>query len=167
MIPLLALVGGVSFKKEIRAILISLGVLVSLPILALTSVTNVAALRDPGVTLYTAPISPTSGYAYDFGFCTYWAALRREQVGHRIPANWGNANTWAINARLAGYAIDHTPQVGAIMQTGAGPLGHVAFVENVGTGGSWTVSEMNFKGWDEVDTRILSPRAAADYNFIH
>jgi surface antigen len=53
------------------------------------------------------------------------------------------------------------------MQTGAGPLGHVAFVENVAPDGTWTISEMNFKGWDEVDSRTMKSKMAADYNFIH
>jgi surface antigen len=165
MNPLLAVV-AISFKKEIRIALISLGVIVSLPFIALFSVTNVSALKDQTVTLYTNPISPTNGYAYDFGFCTYWAALRREQTGKPIPSNWGNANTWDDNARADGYPVVHSPEVGAIMQTDAGPLGHVAFVESVGTDGSWTISEMNFKGWDEVDSRTLPADAARLYNFI-
>jgi len=53
------------------------------------------------------------------------------------------------------------------MQTDAGPLGHVAFVESVGADGSWTISEINYKGWDEVDSRTLPAAAAKQYNFIH
>jgi surface antigen len=165
MNPLLA-VAAISFRKEIRIALISLGVIVSLPFFALFSVTNVAALQDQTVTLYTAPISPTNGYAYDFGFCTYWVALRREQTGKPIPSNWGNANTWDDNARTDGYLVDHSPAVGAILQTDAGPLGHVAYVESVDSD-SWTVSEMNVKGWDELDSRTLPAGVTQQYNFIH
>ena len=165
MNPVLAL-AAVSFKKEITIALVALAVIISLPIIALFSVTNVSAMKDQTVTLYTQPISPTSGYAYDFGFCTYWAALRRQQSDHPIPGNWGNANTWDDNARAEGYLVDHLPAAGSIMQTDAGALGHVAFVESV-QGDSWTVSEMNFKGWDEVDSRTISLAQAARYNFVH
>ena len=115
--------------------------------------------------LYPGPISTTDTYYY--GQCTYWAALRRQQTGKPIPNDWGNANTWAVNARLAGYQVDHTPAVGTVMQTTAGPFGHVAFVESVGVDGSWTISEMNFKGWDITDSRLFSASQAMQYNFIH
>ena len=165
MKPLLA-VAAVSFKKEIRIVLISLGVIISLPIIALVSVTDVSALKDTSVSLYTGPISTVD--TYDYGFCTYWAALRREQTGKAIPNSWGNANTWAIRAALDGYGVNHLPAAGTIMQTTVGQFGHVAYVESVNPADrSWTISEMNFKGWDEVDSRTLSAKAAQDYNFIH
>jgi surface antigen len=167
MMPL-ALIAAVSFKKEIRVVLITLGVLVSLPIIALVSVTDLGALADPTVTLYTAPTATAyTGGGYDFGYCTYWASMRRSEIGKPIPNNWGNANTWDDFARGAGYEVDHSPATGAIMQTDAGPLGHVAFVETVGADGSWTVSEMNYKGWDEIDNRTIPRKSAQDYNFIH
>ena len=165
MKPLLA-IAAISFKKEIRILLISLGVIISLPIIALVSVTDVSALKDTSVSLYTGPISTVD--TYDYGFCTYWAALRREQMGKPIPNSWGNANTWAIRAALDGYGVNNLPAAGTIMQTTAGSLGHVAYVESVNPADrSWTVSEMNFKGWDEVDNRTLPAKAAQDYNFIH
>jgi surface antigen len=74
----------------------------------------------------------------------------------------------AANARVAGYAVDHVPAVGAIMQTTAGPFGHVAFVESVNSAdSSWTISEMNFKGWDVTDNRTFLASVAIMYNFIH
>jgi len=164
MKPLLIL-GVVSFKKEIAIVLISMGVIVSLPVIALASVMDAKQLSNPAVTLYAGPVSIANGY--DFGFCTYWAALRREQTGNPIPNNWGNANTWAANALDQGYKVDHIPAAGSIMQTTAGPLGHVAYVESVGLDRSWTISEMNFKGWDEVDSRTLPAKSARDFNFIH
>jgi surface antigen len=155
-----------SFKREIIIVLISVGVVLALPVVILVSATNVGALADPSNQLYVAPVSTTNTYA--FGNCTYWAALQREQVGRPIPNNWGNANTWASNALLAGYSVDRVPTVGAIMQTTAGPLGHVAYVESVNpVDGSWTISEMNFRGWDIVDSRTLSRSDAIIYSFIH
>ncbi len=137
----------------------------ALPIIVLSAATNIVALASPGVSLYTGPVSTTDTYA--FGNCTYWVALRREQTGHPIPNTWGNANTWAIRAQADGYTVDHTPSMGAIMQTTAGQFGHVAFVESVGADGSWTISEMNYDGWDEVDSRTLTAVAASQFSFIH
>ena len=160
------ILGAVSFKKEIWIVLLTLSLIISLPIIAIMAVTDTNALKDPAITLYSGPVSTTN--TYDFGYCTFWAALRREQAGEPIPNNWGNANTWANNARGQGFAVDMIPSVGAVMQTSAGPLGHVAYVEEVNPKeGSWTISEMNFKAWDQMDHRTLTLAAAAHYNFIH
>jgi surface antigen len=166
MNPLVIITGAsVSMKKEAMIVLGVIALLFALPIIALTSITNFGALADSGTQLYTdtAPVNDT----YDYGYCTYWAALRRIQVGEPIPNTWGNANTWDDYARLAHYTIDHTPTQNAIMQTDAGLLGHVAFVESVQPDGSLTISEMNYKGWDEIDTRTLSAADAQNYSFIH
>jgi surface antigen len=158
--------GAVSFRKEISVVLITLGAIISLPIVALVASSEYSKDKTSTVALYTGPISVTD--TYDFGYCTYWVALRREQTGHPIPDNWGNANTWAYYAETTGYRVDHVPEVGAIMQTTAGPLGHVAYVESVDpVDGSWTISEMNFKGWDVSDIRALTAVDALSYNFIH
>ncbi len=165
MKPLLML-GAVSFKKEIAIVLVSLGVIVSLPVVALASVVDVGQMKDPEVKLYTGPVSTTNTYV--FGHCTYWVAIRREQTGTPIPNNWGHAKTWASNAISQGYKVDHVPVVGSIMQTTAGLFGHVAYVESVNTADrSWTISEMNFVGWDVMSNRTLPAKAALDYNFIH
>ncbi len=157
---------AVSFKKELWIILATLIMLLSLPVIALFSVTDVSALKDPAITLYSGPLATTN--TYDFGYCTYWAALRREQSGRPIPNSWGNANTWAMRAVAQGYNVDTMPAVGAVMQTSTGPLGHVAYVERVDpVSGDWTITEMNFKAWDQVDQRTVPARNAAQYFFIH
>jgi surface antigen len=155
----------VSFKREITVVLVGVAVIVLLPVIMLVSGTNVSALADSANQLYTDPVSTSN--TYDFGYCTYWAALRREQTNRPIPNNWGNANTWADRAVLAGYTVGRVPVAGAIMQTTAGPLGHVAYVEAVSLDGSWTISEMNFKGWDIVDERTLTRSDTKNYSFIH
>jgi surface antigen len=164
MMPSLVL-AGVSFKKEIWTILIVLGAVMAMPIVGLVSLSGVSSEKTSALFLYTGPVSTVD--TYDFGQCTYWAALRRTQAGHPIPSSWGNANTWAIRASSNGYVVDHVPEVGAIMETTAGPYGHVAYVESVGSDGLWTISEMNFKGWDVVDNRTLPAGEAAMYSFIH
>ena len=84
---------------------------------------------------------------YNWGQCTWYVAGRRG-----VPSNWGNANQWAYNARLAGWTVSNKPVVGSIAQTSAGYFGHVALVEAVGNG-TVTVSEMNVMGVDVVDTQ--------------
>ncbi len=67
-----------------------------------------------------------------------------------------------------GYLVNHTPSVGAVFQTDAGALGHVAYVSAVNTtNGDWTISEMNAKGLNVVDTRVFRPSSARFYSFIH
>jgi len=65
---------------------------------------------------------------YDYGNCTWYVAT---QIA--VPANWGNAATWASGARAAGWHVSAVPVVGAIAQTpyAAGGLGHVAIVKAV------------------------------------
>lgn len=164
MIATLAVKSAISMKKEIGTVLVVLTVLLCMPIAAVFGMTNAGGLGD-GATLYTGFASTTNTYTY--GYCTFWAAGRREEVGLAIPNNWGDAHTWDDGAKLAGYTVDHTPGLYAIMQTDAGDLGHVAFVEEVGLDGGWKVSEMNVKGWDILSSRTFKPEQAKDYNFIH
>ena len=91
---------------------------------------------------------------YDYGYCTYYAASRSG-----APSNWGNANTWAYYAALSGWTVSSTPRVGAIAQTSAGYLGHVAIVEAVSDDGSQIkYSDMNgIAGWGRVGYSDWTP----------
>lgn len=86
---------------------------------------------------------------YDWGNCTWYVAT---QIA--VPANWGNASTWAAGARAAGWHVGSTPTVGAIAQTpyAAGGLGHVAIVDGVSDDGSQVlIRDMNgIAGFDRV-----------------
>lgn len=93
---------------------------------------------------YTAGVS--AGNRYAWGNCTWYAYERRMQLGEPIGSFWGNASTWAYNARLAGFLVDGNPTPGSIMQNGGG-YGHVAVVESVNPGVSVTISEMNGYRW--------------------
>ena len=55
----------------------------------------------------------------------------------------------------------------SIMVTRESGFGHVGYVEAVSGDGSWTVSEMNFSGWDVVDRRTLRPGQAPVLGFIY
>jgi len=163
MSPILFKKSASSLKVELIIAGSVVAALFFMPVVVLASVANMGALSTHS--LYNQPVVLTD--TYDYGFCTYWVALRRLETGQPIPYNWGNADTWDDNARRLGYQIDHSPSVGAIMQTDAGPQGHVAYVEAVSATGSWTISEMNFYGWDILDSRTMPALAATSYNFIH
>ncbi|MGH7196374.1 MAG: CHAP domain-containing protein [Candidatus Saccharimonadales bacterium] len=165
MIAALVVKSAISMKKEVSIVLIVIGVLLGLPMIAVFSLTSVGALNEDGTSLYTGNASTTN--TYEYGFCTFWTAARREQVGKPIPNNWGDAHTWDDGAKKASYTVDHTPSQYAIMETDAGDLGHVAFVEEVNPNGSWKVSEMNVKGWDILSDRTFKAEQAKNYNFIH
>ncbi len=95
-----------------------------------------------------------------FGQCTWYVATL-------VDVPWyGNAIQWWANARPY-YPEGQTPEVGAIMVTREGYYGHVAFVEAVNPDGSWTVAEMNYVGWDEVDHRTIRPGEVPVMGFIY
>jgi surface antigen len=98
---------------------------------------------------------------FAYGYCTWYVANRRY-----IP--WmGNAIDWWPNARPYGYAEGALPAVGAVMVTRESPIGHVAYVESVNGDGSWTVSEMNYSGWNMVDRRTIHPGGVPLVGFIY
>lgn len=92
----------------------------------------------------------SSSNAYPYGWCTYYVASRRF-----VPGGWGNAQSWLGSARRSGYATGSRPVPGAIMVSSESWIGHVAYVESV-SGGSFTVSEMNYRGWGITSQRTIS-----------
>lgn len=119
--------------------------------------------------------SASVGNRYASGQCTWYAYERRAQLGNPVGSFWGNASTWAYYARSAGYRVDQSPEVGAVMQNGGGYFGHVAVVESVNPGVSVTITEMNaYRGTPmggpyRVDTYTFSWSEAVSgyYNYIH
>ena len=109
-----------------------------------------------------------AGNAYAWGNCTWYAYNRRPDIG----SFWGNASTWAVSARAAGYRVDQTPSVGAIAQWNAYAnqyiwgYGHVAIVESVNSDGTVTVSDMNYAGKLNVVTTRTVPASSVS-NYIH
>jgi surface antigen len=109
-----------------------------------------------------APIisGPTSNH-FPFGQCTWYVASRRD-----VPW-YGNAIDWWQNSRPYGRPEGSAPRVGAIMVTRESGYGHVAYVESVNANGSWTVSEMNYSGWGQVDSRTIQPGFGYLVGFIY
>lgn len=128
---------------------------------------STSSLSSSSVTL-SANYNVKAGNAYAWGNCTWYAYNRRPDIG----SFWGNASTWAVSARAAGYRVDQTPTVGAIAQWNAYAnsyiwgYGHVAIVEAVNGDGTITISDMNYAGkLNVVSTRTIS--ASSVSNFIH
>ena len=90
------------------------------------------------------------GNHFTYGYCTWYVANRR-----CIP--WfGNAWEWYGNAQASGFPVGSQARVGAVAvwdQRMSG-YGHVAYVESVQADG-FTVSEMNYNGWNRVNTRFV------------
>ena len=110
------------------------------------SVATAAGLGGGGGTSFPWGSAPIYGYnGYDFGYCTWYVATQLP-----VPANWGNASTWAYYAALSGWHVSTTPTIGAIAQKGGGE-GHVAIVTAVNPDGSIQVRDMNgIAGWGRV-----------------
>jgi N-acetylmuramoyl-L-alanine amidase len=108
------------------------------------------------------------GNGYDYGYCTWWAATRRAQIGRPVPSNLGNASTWKILAQRAGLGVGNTPRAGAVIWTPPRDYyGHVGFVESVNADGSVNISEMNTVGWGRVSRVTLTASQAAAYAYIY
>ena len=88
------------------------------------------------------PIYGSNGY--DYGWCTWYSAVRRAEIGRPVPSNLGNAYSWYRLAQRAGIPTGLLPAVGAVAVNEAG--NHVSVVEVVNADGSFWVSEMNSRG---------------------
>ena len=56
-----------------------------------------------------------TGNAYGFSQCTWWAYVRRHQLGLPAGSHMGNGADWADTARRLGYWVDSTPRVGDVI----------------------------------------------------
>lgn len=108
-------------------------------------------------------IAGVSG-VYDCGYCTWWAAYRRMQIGNPVPGGLGNAITWPRRAIAMGMSVGSQPKAGAVIQFNSN---HVGFVEKVSEDGTVLISEMNREGWDIMSYRTLSAVQASIYKYIY
>jgi len=113
----------------------------------------------------TTAIYGSNGYTY--GYCTWWVAQRRIQVGKPLPSNLGNASSWGYIARNAGLPTGNSPRQYAAAVTSTYGEGHVVFVEAVNPDGSILISEMNHLGWGVKDTQTIDAGTAARYTYIY
>ena len=129
-----------------------------------------------GSAVVAAPVSTFSSYigspqyggnGYDLGYCTWWVALRRAQVGVPLPSNLGNASSWPYLGRAYGVSEGSTPRLYAAAVTSTRGEGHVVFVESVNDDGSIVISEMNHLGWNVRDTQVISASVANSYIYLY
>jgi surface antigen len=129
----------------------------------------------------TSAIDVPDGWGFLTRECTSFVAWRiRHDLGISDFTNgwhggwFGNAETWASNARNLGIPVNSTPTVGSVAQfppnvDGAGSLGHVAFVIGVGNG-TVTVEDYNYAdAYDGYTYHNYSKHTVntAGLNFIH
>lgn len=102
-----------------------------------------------------------TGHRFPYGYCTWYVSQKKY-----VP--WGgNAGTWLYHAKAAGYATGRSPRVGSIVVTTEDRrYGHVALVEKV-SGGTITVSEMNYAGWGKKSYRTLPANSRVIKGFIY
>ena len=137
----------------------------------------VAVLMDANRSVLPAGFNPNhvtgdAGNAYEFSQCTWWAYVRRHQLGLPVGSHMGNAKDWSGSARSLGYWVDNTPRnVGDIVvfqagQEGSDPTyGHVAIVEKINPDGSIVTSECGAIMNGKTYSRTLSNVHAL--NYIH
>ena len=113
-----------------------------------------------------------SGLAYAFSQCTWWAYLRRHQLGLPVGSYFGNGQDWANSARAHGYWVDNTPRhKGDVMvfragQEGASSVyGHVAIVESINADGTVTIWQCGASLNGKPVSRTLSN--VNDFQYIH
>lgn len=115
----------------------------------------------------------TDGNAYPFSECTWWAYVRRHQLGLPAGSYMGNGNQWADSARRLGYWVDSTPRQGDVMvfqsgQAGSSLIyGHVAIVEQVNEDGSIVTSECGAAYNGQPFSRTFPASEVGDYQYIH
>jgi surface antigen len=113
---------------------------------------------------YSAPSRVSHGGStynrFPYGYCTWYVASRRN-----IPWN-GNAWQWYGNGAASGNGVGRTPVPGAVMVTWESPVGHVAYVESV-NGNTFTISEMNYRGWGVVSSRTITVGSVPLIGFVY
>ena len=108
-----------------------------------------------------APTGPYSNVRFPWGWCTWYVASRRN-------VTWvGDAYQWFGNAQAQGYPVGSAPRADAIMVTWESGLGHVAYVESVNADGTFTVSEMNFRGFGVTSQRVIRVNQVPLIGFVY
>ncbi|QOL33193.1 CHAP domain-containing protein [Bifidobacterium eulemuris] len=125
----------------------------------------------------TAGIDLSPGSTYAWGQCTWWAAIRRAQIGKAVDPYMGNGGDWGSKAIALGYSVGSSPRPGDAICFHRGVLGadatygHIGIVEAVYDDGSILISEANARGVGVVSTRTITASqlaaAGTGIQFIH
>ncbi len=109
---------------------------------------------------------PMADNTYDEGECTFHVFERVKSDSNMIEKSWGDAAHWAERAEADGYAVNGIPEEGAVLQTEAGEIGHVAYVTAVNED-SIEISEMNLYEPYEITERSIEAENIENYDYIH
>ena len=137
-----------------KMLLAGLILLVTFPAMVGSAAATVATAPHPAPAVRLFSWVPPGGYPdhFPYGWCTWWAAYNRHVTWN------GNAADWLKNASAQGFHTQPTPTFGAIAVyrpgSGYSQLGHVAVVVAVSST-TYTVDEMNFIGFGQVDRRTV------------
>src|SRR5699024_8438300 len=88
-------------------------------------------------------INPMSYMPDNDGQFTQYVFDKVNEDKMMIEKSWSDAEHWAKRAKDDGYEVNDTPKEGSLLQTESGPIGHVAYIENINEDGSIDISEMN------------------------
>ena len=103
---------------------------------------------------------PATDTTYQVFQCTWWASVRRAQIGKPVDGYMGNGGDWNDSAVRLGYPVSGSPQPGDVIcfepgVHGSDPYyGHVAVVETVNPDGSILISQSG-RGWMSVVTETI------------
>lgn len=114
------------------------------------------------------------GNAYSFSQCTWWAYVRRHQLGLPAGSHMGDGRMWGSTGKTLGYWVDNTPMVGDAMSFPAGAAGsdgyygHVAIVEYVSPiDGTVVTSESGASLNGDYTSRVFTKEEAIKYLYVH
>lgn len=130
---------------------------------------------NSGSSTGTPNVTHTGNNPYSWGQCTWYAYQRSGWAG----GSWGNGADWGNSARAAGFTVNNTPAVGAIVSfaagqsvggqwTADGQYGHVAYVESYNAAaGTITISQggMGFSSPSGPNLQTISNVGA--YTYVH
>lgn len=114
---------------------------------------NVVAEQKDSFVTVTTYAANSSGNGYAPGNCTYYVKEMRPD----LPNDLGNANQWYVNAKAEGFKVGSKPKIGAVGVSYEGWAGHVVYVQKIKKNGNIIISEMNYMGLWNKNTREVSP----------
>lgn len=111
---------------------------------------------------------------YPYGQCTWWANQRFHDVQGQYVGWSGDAHSWASMALTAGWTVTSQPVQGPSIIClqpfiqGAGPLGHVAYVEAVQNANTVVTSNMNWglTRYEQLSVQTVTFHTGIGVNFI-
>jgi len=158
-------------SSQARRALPALGSIVVLLVLAFTAPIAAAGVDDyPSKLKSKAKDAVYDPWKFYNRECTSFVAWRLNSRNHvafndyyRGP-KWSHAKYWDNVARSLKIPVNGTPAVGAVAQTDAGSMGHVAWVESVNSNGTVTIEEYNRANTGRYSERKVSK---ALFSYIH